>query len=183
MNRSPRYGFTLVEVLVGLVLISITVLTVRSISGQIAAATRAAQVASDRLDRRANLRRWLKAAFLSSDAGPDPGPFDGQRDRVAFQAWLQQPGGWFGRRAIVLEATQDRLIAIVGASDTLLLADSIAAATFAFLLIQGKDTRWVNEWRSTVHTPAAVRVLLDRNSPQQQEGSADTLVFLMKEQG
>jgi prepilin-type N-terminal cleavage/methylation domain-containing protein len=179
MRRSSRSGFTLVEVLVGMVLMSMIILAVHMLSSQIAKAARAGQAAQQVLDRRSNLHRWLKGSFLSSDTGPSP--FDGGRDRLSFDAWLQQPGGWFARRSIELSAKDEAFIATVGGY-RVPLADSIGGVEFGYLLDEGGDARWVGVWRSRLRAPRAVRIVIVPTTGA-ADMAPDTLLFLLEERG
>lgn len=176
-----RSGFTLVEVLVGLVLMSMIVMAVHALSSQIAGAAGAGQAAQQALDRRSNLRRWLKGTFLSCETGPDTAPFDGGRDRLSFDAWVQQPGGWSARRSIELSTRDNAFVATVG-GDIVPLADSVGGVEFGFLLEEGADTRWVGVWRSRLRAPRAVRIVI-APSPVATDPVPDTLLFLLGERG
>lgn len=180
--RMRRSGFTLVEMLVGMLLMSMIVLVVHSLATQIAAAARAGEAAQRALDREANPRRWLKAAFLSCETGPETAPFDGAPDSLSFDAWLEQPGGWFARRTIELKVKDNQLIATVGSQERVHLAESVSRVEFGYLLEQGGESRWVEAWRAKLRAPVAVRIVLER-SIRITGSSADTLVFLLKERG
>lgn len=183
MTVSPsRFGFTLIEVMVGLVLLSMIVMMVHSITSQISRANSAAATAMRTLDCSSNGRRWLKGAFLSSETGPDTGPFDGEPHRLSFDAWLQQPGGWFARRTIELEVEDSVFTARVGGDQSLRLRDSVGGVEFGYLLDQGGDSRWVGTWRSKLGTPSAVRITLERFG-EDGNGDTDTLLFLLRARG
>ena len=91
-----RGGFTLVEVMVALAIAGLVVVGAYRIFAGVADATRAIGTAREDLDRRANARRWLKAAFLSLEP-----PFEGHIDRVSFTSWQLGVGGWLEPKSIV----------------------------------------------------------------------------------
>jgi len=192
-----RKGFTLLEVLVALTVSGIVVLLAHGIFTAVTDAGRQVQVARTALDREANARRWMQAAFLSLDVGSDSmaGPFEGRPDRVAFGTWLETPGGWFGRQRIDLRVDVGQFVARLGSGEggvvpedsRLMLADSVSDVAFDYLLEPGENTKWVREWISPVSAPLAVRVRITHlaNSGQRTTDHAvtDTLLFLIKERG
>src|SRR5690348_938710 len=103
-GRSPRMhrdtvgrrGFTLIELLVAFTVSGIVVLLAHAVFTAVTDAGREVRDARLALDRDANARRWMQAALLSLDVGSDSaaGPFEGRPDRMAFEAWLETPGGW-----------------------------------------------------------------------------------------
>ena len=171
-----RGGFTLVEVLVALTISAIVLLLAHEIFSGMVDGGGSLVAARAQLDRAANARRWLAAAFLSLEVGQDSaGPFEGQSDRMRFAAWLETEHGWFERRPIVLERRAGALVADLGAP--MVLADSVTDVAFDYLLEPGAETRWVREWISPVSAPLAVRIRVSRGI------RTDTLFFLIKERG
>ena len=184
MRRGSRGsgGFTLIEMLVALVVTGLTLLLAYQIFGATADAGRQLEGARAALNREQNAHRWLTTVFLDLDVGsaPDVG-FEGSPERVAFGSWLPTAFGWDERSPVVLEWSEGRLIAR-GRSRTLVLADSVVAVGFDYLLEPGANTRWVGSWSSPVSAPLAVRVRvthLDGHSHIE----VDTTLYLIKSRG
>jgi prepilin-type N-terminal cleavage/methylation domain-containing protein len=178
-------GFTLVEVLTALAIAGAVVLVAHQLYTAVADGGRQLRSAQRGLDREANGRRWLKAAFLSLEVGQVPGEsFDGDGDRMRFSAWQMTPGGWFERRRIELGRTDDRLVATLE-DGQVWLADGVAHVAFDYLLEPGADTHWVRQWTSPVSVPMAVRMRIVRDRAIGDDGrpATDTLLFLIKERG
>src|SRR5437868_8843 len=96
-------GFTLLEVLVALTISAVVALLGHQVFAAVADRGKALTAARTELDRVANARRWLAAAFLSLDVGTEGASgFEGHPDHVAFTTWLRTPGGWFERRLVAL---------------------------------------------------------------------------------
>lgn len=168
-------GFTLIEVMVALALGTLVVLLAhRMFTGVADGATRLTE-ARRALDREANARRWLVAAFGSLDAGQVDGSFEGHSNQVAFAGWQLTPEGWFSRRRITLTHSSSRLLALIAPSDTVVLSDSVSDFQLDYLLDVGSEgqsdstpgapgerARFVREWISPVSAPVAIRLRISR---------------------
>ena len=172
-------GFTLIEILVALTIGSVVVLVAHQLFAAVAQGGRLLATSRTALDRAANARRWLGAAFLSLDVGTDgANGFEGRADRVTFSTWLVTPDGWCERRTVTLAAEGTHLQAIVTPSMLIPLRDSVSDVQFDYLLEPGAESRWVREWVSPVSAPVAVRIRI-----ADTERVVDTLLMLIKERG
>ena len=178
-------GFTLIEVVVALAIAGLVVLLASRVFGAAADASHALVRARAGLDREANARRWLAAAFRSLDVGQDSaGPFAGQEDRVEFSSWLETVDGSFARSRLALRADEGRFVVVATPGDTVALADSVESVAFDYLLEPGADTKWVRAWISPVSAPLGVRIRVQRSGGGRPEaGSVDTLLFLIGPRG
>jgi len=184
--RTTQSGFTLVEVLVALTIAAVVVLLAHQLFAAVADRGKSLMAARTALDRAANARRWLDAAFLSLDVGTDgAGGFEGRLDQVAFTTWLLTPDGWFERRIVSLARQDNRLVATVTPGREIALSDSVADVAFDYLLEPGAESKWVREWVSPVSAPVAVRMRITQaGSGKRETGNVvDTLLFLIKERG
>lgn len=192
--RHERRGFTLIEVLVALTVSGIVVLLAHAVFTAVTDAGRQVHAARLALDREANARRWLHAAFSSLDVGSDSAasPFEGRPDRIAFGAWLETAGGWFERRRLELRLNDGELVARLGSGEwgvvpdgsQLMLTDSVSEVEFDYLLEPGENTKWVREWISPVSAPLAVRVRVSRGRGKGEgERVVDTLLLIVGPRG
>ena len=173
-----RGGFTLVEMLVALAIAGTVALLANRIFGVVTDGVRQIREARSALDRDANARRWLAAAFLSLEVGQEGTiPFEGAREGVAFSARLRTERGWYERRAVRLFVTAGDLVAEAGASGRVTLGTGVSGVAFDYLLEPGADTRWASAWTSPVSAPLAVRLRIER------AGAVDTALYLVKERG
>ncbi len=190
-------GFTLVEVLVALAVSGLVVLIAARIFAAVGDGGKELRESRSALDREANARRWLQAAFLSLDVGQDSvaGPFEGRADRVRFGTWLQTADGWFVERRLELRLQGGAFVAAAASTEQgagqdgsrVVLADSVSDVAFDYLLEPGENTTWVREWSSPVSAPWAARIRLTRTrrNGNRETGDmvTDTLVLLIKARG
>jgi hypothetical protein len=169
------------EVLVALTIGGLVTLAAYGIFTATTDAGRRLMAAREALDREANARRFLQAAFLSLEVGGRPdGGFEGRAQTVRFVTWLGTAAPWATPRRVTLGADGGAFVARLGGAgepSVMRLADSVTAVAFDYLLEPGLDARWVREWISPVSAPLAVRVRVAKAA------SVDTLLFLIKERG
>ena len=179
------HGFSLIELVVALAIGTLVVLLAHQVFAVLVEQGRTLIRAREALDRTANARRWLRAAFLSLDVGTDTAlVFDGHRDRVTFTTWLLTVDALFARRSVTLAKREDRLIATSAPGDTIVLGSLVDDVAFDYLLEPGADARWVRDWVSPQSAPVAVRLRVRSRrggAPASQDARVDTLLFLVKE--
>jgi prepilin-type N-terminal cleavage/methylation domain-containing protein len=180
-SRTPCKGFTLLEVLTALALTGMVALLAHRLLNVTVESARQLDYARQLEDRRENAERWLRAAFLSLEAGSDAGGFEGLRDRVSFTAWLEQPTGWFAPERVRLAVSGGRLTVTRGTGSPLGLSDSVTGLGLDYLLEPGADSKWVREWLSPLSAPLAVRIRIARRDGP--TAVVDTLLLLIKERG
>lgn len=184
-------GFTLIEVLLALTLGSLIVVFAHRLFTGVADGTRRLTEARQALDRESNARRWLAEAFGSLVVGESGAAFAGRADRVEFGSWQLTREGWLVRRRIAIERRGGRLVADVGAGDSVVLADNVKEVRFDYLLdpgegpsgkdldvMPGERAAFVREWMSPVSAPLAVRMRIARVA-----GIVDTLLLIVGPRG
>lgn len=171
-----RNGFTLIEVIVAVTIAAAVVVAAHSIFAGVVDGAKEIVEARTELDRSANARRWLKAAFLSLEP-----PFDGRTDRVSFKSWQLAPGGWFEPQSIFVRQNGPTFAGAIG-NEQLQLAYGVSSVAFDYLLEPGADAKWVREWISPVSAPLAIRVRV-AGCGKGDVGCVDTLLFLVRERG
>lgn len=174
------HGFTLLELMLAMVIGAMMVLIAHR---SFAAVTEGWQrLEQHRLghDRTVNAHRWLESAFLSLEVDRVHGSFDGQRERVGFDSWLESPDGWFERVRLAIARDNDRLVATGVPWGSVELSAEVDSIAFDYLLALGATSGWVREWHSPVSAPLAVRMRVHRARASRR---IDTLLFLIKERG
>jgi prepilin-type N-terminal cleavage/methylation domain-containing protein len=189
-----RRGFTLVEVLVALAVGTAVVLLAHRTLLEASAIGSGVAQRRQAHDRLMNARRFLIQVFGSLEVGSVANSgFWGTTDAVAFTAWLPDESGASIRRRVsvvlgdVAAAGGVRLVAFVypreesdgaaAATDTLVLMPSVSGLALDYLLDFGADAAWVQEWRSPVTAPLAVRLRVASDS------GVDTLLFAIGPRG
>ena len=180
-----RRGFTLVELMVGLVVAGLVLLLARVAVSQVG--TGAAQLVSarHRLDEHANARRWLASAFHSLQVGQDDyDSFRGGPGELEFTARLQTPGGWFEPTRLQLARSGTAVVARRGIRDTVVLYQNVIEMETQYLLTTGAQSEWLRGWYSPATAPIAARLILWRHDGETDSGPAsDTLLFLIGSRG
>ena len=184
-ESNPRLGFTLIELMVALAIAGLVVFTVHRLFAATIEQSKRVVKARVELDRQENATRWLSAAIASLDVGKDePGPFVGVSDALEFSTWLLGPYGWHEADRITVRRDGTRLVGRLRGGREILLADSVAAAEFDYLIEGGEAAPWLQGWTSSVNPPLAVRLRLYR-TPDRTGGPerADTSLFLVGARG
>jgi prepilin-type N-terminal cleavage/methylation domain-containing protein len=171
-----RRGFTLIEVVVATVVAGIAISTAAALFATSTDAVGRMVEGSERSMRDSNGRLWLESALagLEVDNTLD-GEFLGSSTRVSFRTHVWVPLGWIepARVSVDFDAGRIRMTAL---GNTVVVADSVGAATFEYLLTYGGESPWVADWRSRATAPVAVRLRLDHGP-----ASADTMLFFIGE--
>jgi len=182
MIRSSRQaGFSLVEILVGLVLFGLLML---ALTGALRAGlfgSARVEAATAALEQRQTATDVLTSLLRRADPAPDWSgrdarvAFDGARDGLSFVAVL--PEGLGGALGLVrLSVADGRLIADTcaasraagqlacrGAAQRSVLAADLSRVTFAYFGQpgSGEGRRWLDTWRDQPDLPDAVRIAVD----------------------
>jgi prepilin-type N-terminal cleavage/methylation domain-containing protein len=171
MSESPaRFGFTLVEVMVALVIGSMAVAGAAALLGGLGDRAEAIDLAGSRADADANAERLLRALAENLDIGFDTmPPLAGSADSMAFRAWCQTPGGWLDRCAVRLLFDHRQGVAVFdlelrGAdSSTLTLRHGFDHGRFRYLEEVDHRLRWVESW-SRRAPPGALGIVIDADT-------------------
>jgi prepilin-type N-terminal cleavage/methylation domain-containing protein len=189
-------GFTLVEVLLALTLGALVVLAAHRVFTGVADGAIRLREARISLDREANARRWLSAAFASIDIGTPGGGFTGRPDQVQFSAWLLNQQGWYSLRQVTLVRHDQQLLAETPSDESIVLADSVSDFALDYLLdvrsdgasdsttgAPGERARFVSEWISPASAPVAIRVRIAHGGDEASAGRVDTLLIIVGPRG
>ena len=189
-HPSDTRGFTLIEVLLALTLGALVVLAAHRVFAGVADGAIRLREARISLDREANARRWLNAAFASMEIGTEGGGFTGRPDQVQFSSWLLNQRGWYSLRRVTLARLEDRLVAEVPPDEAIVLDDSVSDFELDYLLdvqsdvagdstagAPGERARFVREWISPVSAPVAIRLRISRAA------GVDTLFLVVGPRG
>lgn len=174
------------EVMVALLVGSLVVMLADGTFVAVGDAGRTLANAREAIDREANAHRWLAATFRSISVGAvGDVPFSGDADHLRCTAWLMTPGGWFRPTVVTLTVRAHQLRGEMFPRSEVVLADSVAAVRFDYLLERGADTRWAPGWTSPQSPPLAVRVrvLRVRSNVVPAQVVADTLLLEIGQRG
>jgi prepilin-type N-terminal cleavage/methylation domain-containing protein len=184
-----RRGFTLLELMVGLLVSAVAIAIVARSFGMVSATADALARRREESTRHSNARRWLSEALGSVEAGTDStGVFDGRPDRLHCSTWIMGPGGWPERTTLDLWLDRGVLRGTTHLGGVV-LANSVVGVTFDYLLEPGKESSWVQRWESPVSTPFGIRIRTLRRSStagsgdRTQNRDVDTLLVLIGGRG
>lgn len=174
-----RRGFTLVEILVALVIGGIAVATAAAVFAASSDGVRTLADRSDRWTREATGRAWLAQLFAGAEVRNAPGSeFVGLERFVRFPTRYWAEEGWLEPGVVSIELDEGRITTALSAGRGMVLMDSLADASFEYLIRYGEQSPWLREWESGTTLPLAVRLRLTH--PDQ---SADTVLFYIGERG
>lgn len=168
-RRARRPGFTLLELVAALSLTGFALLGAWRLLDQLADGR-------DRLVRertsdaqQSNGVRLLRALVSRAESGSDSTmSFTGNVDGASFTSWCEAPGGWLERCrvSLVVAVTRDSS-AIMGRIDdgaALPLWRGRGRAAFRYFSATARDGRWWDVWGTSIAAPAAVGVVVDRDT-------------------
>jgi prepilin-type N-terminal cleavage/methylation domain-containing protein len=163
-----RSGFTLVELLIALLIATITLAAAGGTFAVLHDSLEPFEERVERAEANANGLVWIQEAIMAATSGR----FAGGPDTLTFRSTLWTSKGWTepGEVSIALHGGRLRII-LPGAR--VILPDSIVGARFDYLGTHGGESPWLQSWTAT-RPPSAVR--LRRRWPG---GHVDTLVFLV----
>jgi general secretion pathway protein J len=174
-------GFTLVELLIALTLISMLMTVLFGSLGLASRAWQAAAEADDRTDRRFTVHDWLRRelelaqpVLVQNDSSGSVLAFSGRARSLRFVAPLPAHlgGGGFSRIDLLVEDTADgsRLLMTAGRFEPSavsaapthqrILAEDLRSASFSYFGTDedGGEPRWRDEWVGMTELPLLVRL-------------------------
>lgn len=177
---APRtQGFTLLEVLVGLVIGGVALAGAAALFVGLSGHVDRVAEASFRTDRDANAERLLRSVVSSTHVGGEEGfPLEGDEGEVRFLSWCQPPDRWPTSCSVRLTVPVRGEVAAVVLETTALDVPSAGfpvAGTRIELwsglrtgrilyLVRGSDGgEWTDRWTDR-RLPAAVGLVLDRDT-------------------
>ncbi len=178
-------GFTVVELMVGLVVAGLVVLIARATLAETAFGSERLISTRSAFDARANGRRWLAAAFRSLQVGQggDDG-FRGSPNGVVFTSRLQVGPGWFEAERLRVERSANLLLIRRANRDSVVLSRNVAEIETQYLLTTGERSEWLRGWYSPSTAPLAVRLIVwTFGQRPDRSPSADTLLLLIGSRG
>jgi prepilin-type N-terminal cleavage/methylation domain-containing protein len=154
-------GFTLVEVMVALMIGTMTVTLAFQLFRGIDDAIRALRARDVIHTREVNARRWLAFAFAGVDVTPTTGaPVESSADGIHFVGWTQAPDGWAEANQIDVQLTDGDLVGRIAGRSPVRLVAGVDTMVVDFLDRRGADATWLSSWASTIIAPVAVRFRL-----------------------
>lgn len=165
--RSPRRGFTLVEVTASLVVSGFVLLVARaafdSAREAIRSVTSAATAANDEAQRERTLRELAAQARFD-----DSGAFLGEPASARFATWCEVAGGWREPCLVNLIASRDSVpvLAVRGSAfnGTHVLMSGARSYSFRYLRNALNGGEWITYWPASSHVPRAIGIILPRDT-------------------
>ncbi|MEO6059947.1 MAG: prepilin-type N-terminal cleavage/methylation domain-containing protein, partial [Candidatus Limnocylindria bacterium] len=163
-GRRPEQseGFTLIEVMVALLLTSLTALLAHALLSGVMLGEEALRRGVEALDGATAARSWALEACRGLEVGtPGTLGFEGTATEVRFDSRLMGGDGWVERQAIRI-SVEGPGVTIRTPVVTARLADSVGAAAIDYLLDGAGEGGWVSGWSSPVSAPLAIRLRWNR---------------------
>jgi prepilin-type N-terminal cleavage/methylation domain-containing protein len=175
---AKRRGFTLVEVLVGLMVGSVIVLGARLMLEGVGDGAQRVTRQAQRTDRDANAERVLRAVVAALETSESDGrTFGGNEREARFTSWCDTPGGWKELRAVTLTITSNgaasgkpgagTLVLTMSGSTPLSIRAGFTYGALRYLADARDDGEWFTSWDVGISVPIAIGAIVDR----------DTLIF------
>lgn len=176
-QRSPRRGFTLVEVVVALAISALVILSGRMLLESLGdAADRIDRAARDG-DGDANGERLLRALVGQIDVGSKGATFGGDEQSAQFTSWCQSPRGWRERCRITLAIEEANaapvLTTMLPGNDRVVLYRAAHTLRLRYLVDPSAGGTWFINWGGGLLAPRAIGVIAD----------SDTLIIRIGEHG
>lgn len=174
MRQGPT-GFTLIEVMVGVLLTSVVVSLAAAMTFALTDTLDAIKRSGGRTSVVANGRIWLRELAWTVDVRDEPGfVFVGSPTGCSFSASVWTAGGWGEASSvrILLERTNSSTRVIVhGIGPTPLQVARLGPSAHIEYLIQSAGNRlWVSDWITETVPPIAIRI--------SDASAADLLLFI-----
>jgi prepilin-type N-terminal cleavage/methylation domain-containing protein len=174
-----RGGFTLVELLVGVLIAGLGVSVAVGVFLGALDAVRSMSLDAERAARRATSWTWLTEALLSASVSPDSSRlFRADSDSLSFFGTLRVPPGWTEATQVNVSVSDGEIRLMASSGLRVLLADSLREAHFDYLTEYGAESLWLPRWESFTRPPLAVRLRYRRRG-----SPADTLLFYVGGRG
>lgn len=168
MRVARTGGFTLVEMMVALVVISIVLVGARTMLGQIAADADRITGAAAAGDRDSNAEALLRAAAGRLEVAPETGGgmrFEGQPGSARFHSWCEVPYGWLERCEASLGLIRmggDNVLALrLSTGEMVSLRRGFRSGELLYLRDAAKGGTWLRRWGASISAPLALGLVID----------------------
>lgn len=163
-----RAGFTLVEVMVALVVMSVVLIGARTMLGQIADDADRINAAAAEGDRDANAEALLRTIAGRLEISAAPGAetrFEGEPQGTRFHSWCDVPDGWLERCQVSLGFIQlegENVLALrLSTGEMVPLRRGFRTGEIVYLREAGNGGAWVRRWGASITAPIALAVVVD----------------------
>lgn len=187
-----RHGFSVMEVLVGLVVGALVLAIAGRVLSQTRDASRAVIRSRAALDIDVLRRRRLASVFRSLQVGiGDDDSFRGTERSLEFTARRQTVNGWFEAKRLLLRLDQGRVVLGPPVSEDMavtrshvdVVADDVDALELHYLQSFGATSEWLRGWSSPATAPTAVRVIVRHTLRRSARVQADTQLYVIGSRG
>jgi len=167
-SNLQRRGFTLLEVIVAIAVMSIVMFGARAILDQVGASgTQIAAAATD-ADRAANAE-WIVRGLIDRTVAADSAtPFTGTPVSMSFTSWCDVPDGWREpcgiQVAIVPDSTATALIVRTSTGHIIRLREHATNARLRYIQDVTNGGHWLARWLDPTNTPVAVGFVSDQDT-------------------
>ncbi|MEO7455561.1 MAG: hypothetical protein ABIY52_04820 [Gemmatimonadaceae bacterium] len=156
---------TIVEVMLGIALGGLLLVSATALLGQIEAANTILGRVARTEDTRANATRILYALLTRVDVRPDSlGRFTADATSAHFRTHCEVPGGWLEPCdvSVSLDAQHDSsaVIGQLSTGEVLTLGTWLGQGEFRYLEVSPSGDKWLAQWGRSIVPPAAMALVL-----------------------
>jgi prepilin-type N-terminal cleavage/methylation domain-containing protein len=169
MIADSRFGFTLIEVVVALIVSAMAVTAAAVLLGTLGDQAETIRRSAATVDGRANAEHLLRQLVANAQGGDSSPSFVGDSRSVSMRTWCETPQGWLDRCAarFVFERRvegDDLLLQLTGAdSSAVALRRNVRNGSVRYLLNVESGGTWAVVWEKP-SPPEALAIVLDSDT-------------------
>lgn len=168
-SRSPRQGFTLLELLLVIVLVGLVLGLSQLLFTQIQQTHASILAEAKQGDAHATASRTLRALLRNADATSDSaGRFTGDERGAHFTTRCPTTGGWLQPCRVVLHVQSrgdsSAIVVRMPSGESLALYAARGYGQLRYLDRASRDTAWLVSWGTSIVLPSALALIVGRDT-------------------
>lgn len=162
-------GFTLLEVMIGIAVGGLVVTGAHLVLTQIADSSEKIVAIAANTDSEANGERLLRSLVRQLSVGDESETrFRGTHRAVRFRSWCVKGTGWLEPCDVTLGFVDvnggQAFAALLDRDELIVLRRDFARGELRYIDHDAEEVLWIRSWDEAVSTPAAIGVIIDRDT-------------------